>query len=68
VGPRAGMDKCEKSRPIGIRSPNRPGVVISIFSTEMIHIVFTVGIKLKHTVELHYPHADNPDRQLSGSD
>ena len=28
VGPRAGLDGCGKSRPTGIRSPDRPAVAI----------------------------------------
>ena len=31
VGPRAGLDGCEKSRPTGIRSPDRPARSESLY-------------------------------------
>jgi hypothetical protein len=31
VGPRIGLDGCEKSRPTGIRSPNRPANSESLY-------------------------------------
>jgi hypothetical protein len=31
VGPRAGLDGCEKSRPTGIRSPDRPAGSESLY-------------------------------------
>ena len=31
VGPRAGLDRCEKSRPTGIRSPDRPARSQSLY-------------------------------------
>jgi hypothetical protein len=31
VGPRAGLDGCEKSRPAGIRSPDRPARSESLY-------------------------------------
>jgi hypothetical protein len=35
VGPGAGLDKCGKSRPTGIRSPDLPARSESLYRTEM---------------------------------
>jgi len=31
VGPRAGLERCEKSRPAGVRSPVRPALSQSLY-------------------------------------
>ena len=50
MGPRAGVDGCGKSRPKGIRSPDRPARVI-VNSSNVNHLCLAVLSPTYRTVE-----------------